>query len=469
PSAMQQPDHFVPSSSPSPSPSTLVSGKKGGPAPPPPTRRNRVGVPITTLPASATIHCNKDVSVRRTAPPPPKRTGAGGASRTETDDGDEDDDDDDIDDDDDDDDKVDNNKRGTSTPDRGNSQAFLSAKDTKAETDGKMSKVQEAGDPEEVLVKPSQLKKQQQQQQQPIKSSGGLSVGSTKNVSLSTSPSSSWSPLLPPVVLSAVTTNKSKVPLPELVEQQQQQHGTGPLVASMGLRVAGNSPKGPSISKSSVSPSSSPSSSSSSSSAAAIVPRSIGKERVESSEETEGLAQSPPSVSELKKSFTVGAAGAAAAATTATATTTTSKNGKPSPKTTTTTTTSTGASTTKVVPVIPMVKPLSFSTTTTTTSGLSSMLSSTLLSRPDLGPGGSKVKVAVGSAHHQQQQHSIGPGKDKSKDNRINNNNNNNNNKSEAVIETEVKEVMPVSGSVKQAIAALKAGGGGGGETATTA
>lgn len=417
---------------------TPLDGKKS--VPPVPPTRNRGGVPIVTLPASSTIHKDKDAPMRRPAPPPPNRRGAVGGSRPGTDDDDDDDDDDSVDNGGNNDDDNDNNNgaRAIGTPEEASPRTFRNAKDAKRDTDGKLDKVQDAND-QEVLVKPSQLKQQQ-------KAPGGLSkAGEMVFVKPGLSAGST------PVSLATVAANKSKVALPGF-----NQLGTGPSVALVGLNTAGNNTKG-TITDQGISvveqkkeldskPSPSPGFSASSPSVhsstaivnkatlktrATVVSGSIGKEGI-SVEETDRPVPSP-SVTDLKKSFTAGSAASTSKGVTS-----------PSPQKTTISTVS--SSNSGHAPVIPMVKPLSFTTTGLPTT-------STLLSRSALGPNPSKVKATtiIGSVQHD----SVHEKDDKSSWNK------------DKVLagsgtetETEAKDVKPASGSVKQAIAALKASAG---------
>ncbi|KAG0328016.1 inositol polyphosphate 5-phosphatase [Dissophora globulifera] len=223
-----------------PSPSSSLAKKN---APPPPVSR-RAGPPTATLPASSVIHM--EGSSRRPAPPPPKTLGAVGAPNTGSDD---DDDDDDVDDDDDDDDDEDDNNNKNVGGQNGrngvlekkNNQdkpSLIDFQDT-AEADG-----------QETLLKPSQLKQQQQQQQQRPLGVTGSSVAAKKNEtewirpSLSTSASvSSPNTSATSVPSATIAANKSKVLLPGFDPRgrDNQPVGSAPSVASMGLGFAGNS------------------------------------------------------------------------------------------------------------------------------------------------------------------------------------------------------------------------------------
>lgn len=330
----------------------FLDGKKS--APPVPPTRHKGGVPIVTLPASSTIHKDKDAPMRRPAPLPPNRRGAVGESRTETDD------DDDVDNNDDKDDSNNNNdgERATGTPALASAGTFQSAKDAKRDTDGKLDKAQDESD-QEVLLKPSQLKKQQ-------KAPGALSGSKAGDVTF-------IKPGLPMVA------NKPRVALP----------GSGISVALVGLNTVGHGAKGTAQSGS----------------------MSEGVNVEDTDKPTPSL-----SVTDLKKSFTAGTAAP------------TSKGVASSPRRTTIATVGGSSSGHAVAPVIPMVKPLSFNTAG---SGLGPNLSrgraTTVAGPVQHGSGFDRDRVMAGSG---------------------------------AETEAEAKDVKPASGSVKQAIAALKASAG---------
>ncbi|KAI8363330.1 hypothetical protein B0O80DRAFT_433480 [Mortierella sp. GBAus27b] len=212
-----------------------------------------------------------------------------------------------------------------------------------------------------------------------------------------------------PLPLATVVANKAKVALPGF-----NQLGAGPSVASVGLKepigISGAAEQRRVLENKS-------------GSSTFTTPLLSLKTRAPEAEDVDKPAPSP-SVSDLRKSFVGGPA------------TSTNKSVASSvPQKT-----SGGQA---VTPVIPMVKPLSFTSPGLTTT-------STLLSKSPIGSGPSK---SAGSA----QQHGSGPEKDTPW-------------KSTTEAESETpKDVKPASGSVKQAIAALKATAGGEGATVSEA
>ncbi|KAG0206208.1 inositol polyphosphate 5-phosphatase [Mortierella sp. GBA30] len=232
-------------------------------APPPPVNRRRVGRPASTLPASSIIHKDTDVvAARRPAPPPPKRNADGvvGTSMDDTDDDNSDDDDDDDDDDGDAKDDVDN-----AVAAEAKAKQPVTAKD--ANTLGKNEQEQF----QETLLKPSQLKNKQQalypsstlstsSASSTARASNTSSVAKNKDVesiqpNLSTCPSSpvsSSNSSSTPVPLATVAANKSKVLLPGFdARGGNNASHKGPTIVSMGLGLSSAGITSPTASKSS--------------------------------------------------------------------------------------------------------------------------------------------------------------------------------------------------------------------------
>ncbi|KAF8939570.1 inositol polyphosphate 5-phosphatase [Dissophora ornata] len=432
-------------------------------APPPPVSR-RTGIPVTTLPASSTLH--KDGASRRPAPPPPpsKKNGVISASRADSDD---DDGDDDIDDDDS---NSEDNRRNFDVEDIPGKENGASSVTVMNSTSAKVEKNREVTD-QETLLKPSELKKKQQQipgaSGPPIAASKKKDIGLIHPRLSDTSPISSPDTSAASSSLATAATNLTKVLLPGLDQQGPNKHQIG--AASMGLGSAGGTTSNTSSALGhisdigidsgsggvlqrtkeynnktessttrpitpSVSAPTTMSSSSLNTATSKATAYSIPKER-DAAEEGDGVAIS---VSELKKGFVSSVANKSLASST------TSKPGGASSLSSVTASTrladapiSNATTAAPVTPVIPMVKPLSFSTTR--------------LPPPSVNP--SKVKVVgLGSAPTASVLKNTG---------------------TEVQVQTqtpaESADVRPATGSVKQAIAALKGNAeGGAGDAATT-
>ncbi|KAF9168941.1 inositol polyphosphate 5-phosphatase [Mortierella sp. AD010] len=407
--------------------------------PPPPASRRAGGV-VTALPASPTIHKDSDGSSRRPAPPPPKKNGY--ISTNKDTDSDDDDDDDD------------------SYRDGGNKALISRIKEDK-ETG------QESGD-QEVLLKPSQLK---QQQQVPGSTGNAMTKGRSNSgielirPSLSSVSSTSSTYSSPPTP-STVAANKPKVLLPGLDQHGSSKPSTvsSPTISSMGSSSAGTSVSSglghnSSVlqrtkefnSKSDATPTSKPTpqpSRTSATTTTAIAPTgTIVKEKGP----LDGEDTATISVSELKKSFASSGQGKAEASTPALGPKPSISSGKLSlPLKTMETATATTGSGNSVAAVIPMVKPLSFSTPGT----------STPAKKPSTptGTGFTPAKLPVAEAT------SSNPGKVKMagmgsiQAATVLKGANETQRKSEEA--TVAEDVKPASGSVKQAIASLKANSG---------
>ncbi|KAF9938956.1 inositol polyphosphate 5-phosphatase [Mortierella alpina] len=417
-------------------------------APPPPVNRRRAGLPAATLPASTVIHSDKDAA-RRPAPPPPRRAanGAVGASRDDTDDDDDDDDDDDSD---------DNDGPGV---ERGGD-----VEDVKPTGGVATKEPKESTNEEETLWKPSQLKKQQlQQQQMPETPSSTASVFRKINKdvemirpSLSSSSSSSTASTSS-VPLATIAANKSKVLLPGFdARGGGPQPHKGPTIVSMGLGLSsagvgspnGSKSPGTGFSSGSVlqrtkefnsTPSRADPASTSSAAPGSLASKTgatgKGQDKEKGAAADEMETSNAVSVSELKKSFGV------VSGSPSTLPVSTSKSGTPSAAAVSVPSNSVGTNKSShgIMPVIPMVKPLSFSpsgvsgstdaSSKAKTTGFGAVQSGLALKPTS----GSRV-AATGTGRSSSSIISTG-----SKDH-----------------DGAVEDVKPASGSVKQAIAALK-------------
>lgn len=423
--------------------SPLPSVKKY--APPPPASR-RTGLP-TLLPASSVIH--KDGAFRRPAPPPPRKFGFLRGTEGEGQAGTEDDDDDDNDDDDDTDSYVDTSsepalvdiptkpvvfkqdKTREIKDDRQPQKGAVKKDDSKA--DSPSPKLGES----ETLLKPSQLKNQQSgtvgtlftnEKASPVpnkiagKKAAEIGIIRPAMSSASSLSSNSSSTTAPPVSLATVAANKSKVLLPGLDPRGNGGSGRHPAIASMGLGLGSagvetrnrsdSTPESPSLPSvlqrtkeyNNKSAESEPTASATAVTGGAstglpgkIVPKiknaatAVNKEG--KAEESEGP---PPSVSELKKSFgstvdntsskPIGGGiatspGVKLAAVGASAPTTLS--------------TYTPGGDRQVLPVIPMVKPLSFTGSASAASGTKTATKTV----PAVSSVGA-TKVVGGGQHH---------------------------------------------------------------------
>lgn len=231
-------------------------------APPPPTSR-RTGLP-TLLPASSVIH--KDGAFRRPAPPPPRKYGFLRGTEGDKQDGTEDDDDNYDDDDDDDDDDTDSHVGASSEPalidiptnpvvfkqdktrvvkeEKQPQKEVVKKDDSKA--DRPSPKLRDA----ESVLKPSQLKNQQpgttgtpfsSNKSAPVpnkiaeKNAAEIGIIRPTPSSVSSISSNSSSTTGSPVSLATVAANKSKVLLPGLDPRGKGGSGRHAAIASMGL------------------------------------------------------------------------------------------------------------------------------------------------------------------------------------------------------------------------------------------
>ncbi|KAF9581676.1 inositol polyphosphate 5-phosphatase [Lunasporangiospora selenospora] len=446
---------------------SLLANKRSNAPPIPPVSR-RTGVPIKGLPSVAVIHKDANPTlnaVRRPAPPPPQRNGATGASRDDTDDDDDDDDntDDDSDDDNDDDGSV----------SKGNNN-FGKDETSKVKTITKTDKTKESSADQETLVKPSELKKQHQQ---PFMMPGadksslppgsrskdsefirpGMPSSSSSVSSLATTASTvSIAAPLSPEAQARATATKNKILLPGLHNEEKKPRRvsvSSVSVASLGLGLGGK----PVTTKT-------------------VMPATVATAKDEEEKPS-------PSVSELKKSF-------------ATTTSTGATLPAPEPKQKPTVTTpafesslsakieakgsassisinkpagalngakanSGNSASSTVSPVIPMTKPLVFSatgaspaTTTnklaaskgpTSNSGTGSSVKRESASGPVKLPGLGGVSISKEVTNKDAKDGSFGPKATTTS----------------ARDEEAVKDIKPASGSVREAIKALKTTGTG--------
>lgn len=513
--------------------SPLPSVKKY--APPPPASR-RTGLP-TLLPASSVIH--KDGAFRRPAPPPPRKLGFLRGTEGDKQDGTEDDDDDDDDDDD-----TDSYVDASSEPvlDSTTSKPVIFKQDKTREIksgqqpqkglekkdDSKADRPSPKPFETETLLKPSQLKNQQpgtagtlftNDKSTPVlnkitEKTSEIGIIRPALPSASSLSSNSSSAPASPVSLATVAANKSKVLLPGLDPRGKGGSGRHPAIASMGLGLGSagvethsnseSSPESPSLpsvlqrtkeyNNKSVEPEPPASATAVTGGANTVLPCKIAPKikntmtAANKEDKAEESAAPPPSVSELKKSFgspvdntsskPVGSGiatspgvklAAVGAATPATPFTHTPGGDR------------------QVLPVIPMVKPLSFTgaagTTPATKTAAKAVPAVSSVGTTKVGGGrhhgataANKVKMAgLGSvqaasvfkpsAADQEQHRSVlsstaaptntatsGPGELGGGAKKI------------VKSEGSVEDVKPASGSVKQAIASLKASTGTGGE-----
>ncbi|KAK5797049.1 SacI homology domain-containing protein [Linnemannia elongata] len=510
--------------------SPLPSVKKY--APPPPASR-RTGLP-TVLPASSVIH--KDGAFRRPAPPPPRKYGflrsAEGDKQDGTEEVDDDDDDDDIDDD------TDSHVDASSEPalvdipahpvvfkqdktreikeDKQPQKEVVKKDDSKA--DRPSPKLRET----ETLFKPSQLKTQQpgtaatpftNDRSTPIpnkvaeKNAAEIGIIRPTMSSVSSISSNSSSTPASPVSLATVAANKSKVLLPGLDPRGKGGSARHAAIASMGLGLGSagievpsksdfglESPSLPSVQQRTKEYNNKSAESESTTSSTAItggahagLPGKIAPKAksavtvVNKDDKAEEAAAPPPSVSELKKSFGPPAVNASSKpvgggiSTLTGVKQTTVGSTAPVPPSA-----HTPGGDRHVQPVIPTVKPLSFTGSAATTPATKAVAAVHSMGVAKVGgshhhqPHGAtanKVKMAgLGtvqaasvfklSGANQEQQKSVsspavgtatmksGAGGAKT------------------IVKSEglVEDVKPASGSVKQAIASLKANTGTGTE-----
>ncbi|KAG0203450.1 inositol polyphosphate 5-phosphatase [Mortierella sp. NVP41] len=505
--------------------SPLPSVKKN--APPPPASR-RTGLP-PLLPASSVIH--KDGAFRRPAPPPPKKNGAVGDSaggrRDDTDDDDDDDDDDD----------TDSYVDASSEPPADipvksivlkqdkTREIKEEQKDVVKKDDSKETRPSPQLGETETLLKPSQLKKQQpgtagtpfatpsnhiseKPNASKVAEKKAADVGIIRPTLSSNSSISSISSTTPaaPVSLATVAANKSKVLLPGLDPRGGVHKGGGrhPLdsagsIASMGLGLGSADVEASLQSDTATESTSLPTvlqrtkeynnksvesdHRTVSGGAGKIAPKVNSSSRsvvvVGKEDNSEEPATPPPSVSALKKTFgpavnTSSKPGGISGSTPSPHTSAKlASAGSPTPTAASAHGPGTGH---QVLPVIPMVKPLSFSGgATTTTKTVAPMSSSTKVGgSTHHGPSANKVKMAglgspqAASVFKPSTAEQPSPVSSSARATTATTTNGGNSAGGKKIVTSEgsVEDVKPASGSVKQAIAALKANTG---STATDA